>query len=112
MGRSICACNRQKSRGDCTAPIRVHTSSLLYYSSFDPHQTSYVACLPSEYSSIWVRGWAGSLIKPTMDFDPDTHPVRITTHGKIKTWVQFALDFLDVRRFLSHCFSCSILTGE
>lgn len=34
-----------------------------------------------------------------MDFDPDTHPVRITTGGKIKTWVQFALDFLDVRRF-------------
>ncbi|KAF9790273.1 hypothetical protein BJ322DRAFT_980114, partial [Thelephora terrestris] len=30
-----------------------------------------------------------------MDFDPSTHPVRITTHGKIKTWVQFALDFLD-----------------
>ena len=35
-----------------------------------------------------------------MDFDPDTHPVRITTHGKIKAWVQFALDFLDVRHFL------------
>ena len=32
-----------------------------------------------------------------MDFDPDTHPVRITTNGKIKAWVQFALDFLDVR---------------
>lgn len=30
-----------------------------------------------------------------MDFDPGTHPVRITTHGKIKTWVKFALDFLD-----------------
>ena len=44
-----------------------------------------------------------------MDFDPDTHPVRITTGGKIKTWVQFALDFLDVRRFLLKCFSCSIL---
>ena len=37
---------------------------------------------------------------PSMDFDPDTHPVRITTHGKIKAWVQFALDFLDVRHFL------------
>ena len=34
-----------------------------------------------------------------MDFDSDTHPVRITTHGKIKTWVKFALDFLDVRRY-------------
>ena len=48
----------------------------------------------------------------TMDFDPDTHPVRITTHGKIKTWVQFALDFLDVRHFLSHRFSCSIPIGQ
>ena len=47
-----------------------------------------------------------------MDFDPDTHPVRITTHGKIKTWVQFALDFLDVRYFLSDNFSCSPLVGE
>jgi len=47
-----------------------------------------------------------------MDFDPDTHPVRITTGGKIKTWVQFALDFLDVRRFLSKRFSCSTLVGE
>lgn len=47
-----------------------------------------------------------------MDFDPDTHPVRITTHGKIKTWVQFALDFLDVRHFLSDNFSCSLLVGE
>lgn len=47
-----------------------------------------------------------------MDFDPDTHPVRITTHGKIKTWVQFALDFLDVRHSLSDNFSCSLLVGE
>ena len=47
-----------------------------------------------------------------MDFDPDTHPVRITTHGKIKTWVQFALDFLDVRRSLSNCSPCSFLVGE
>ena len=47
-----------------------------------------------------------------MDFDPDTHPVRITTSGKIKTWVQSALDFLDVRRFLSKRFSCSTLVGE
>jgi len=36
------------------------------------------------------------LKEPTvMDFDPDTHPVRITTSGKIKTWVNLALDFLD-----------------
>jgi len=47
-----------------------------------------------------------------MDFDSDTHPVRITTNGKIKAWVKFALDFLDVRRFLSKRFSCSVLTGE
>lgn len=47
-----------------------------------------------------------------MDFDPDTHPVRITTSGKIKTWVQHALDFLEVRCFLSGCFSCSFLVGE
>jgi len=30
-----------------------------------------------------------------MDFDPDTHPVRITTGGKIKNLVQLALDFFD-----------------
>lgn len=30
-----------------------------------------------------------------MDLYPNAHLVRITTHGKIKTWVQFALDFLD-----------------
>ena len=47
-----------------------------------------------------------------MDFDPGTHPVRITTHGKIKTWVQFALDFLDVRHFLSHYFPCSTPIGK
>jgi hypothetical protein len=47
-----------------------------------------------------------------MDFDPDTHPVRITPSGKIKAWVKFALDFLDVRRFLSRRFSCSVLIGE
>jgi len=47
-----------------------------------------------------------------MDFDPDSHPVRITTNGKIKNWVQFALDFFDVRRFMSKPFSCSVLPGE
>jgi hypothetical protein len=47
-----------------------------------------------------------------MDFDPDTHPVRITTHGKMKNWVKFALDFLDVRRFPSKRFSCSVLIGK
>ena len=47
-----------------------------------------------------------------MNFDPDTHPVRITTNGKIKTWVQFALDFLDVRRLLSNRFSSSVLVGK
>lgn len=53
------------------------------------------------------------LKEPTvMDFDPDTHPVRITTSGKIKSWVRFALDFLDVRRFLPKCSSSSILIGE
>lgn len=40
------------------------------------------------------------LTKRSMNFDPDTHPIRITAHGKLKAWVQFALDFLDVRRFL------------
>jgi len=35
------------------------------------------------------------LTERSMDFDPDTHPIRITTHGKLKAWVQFALDFLD-----------------
>lgn len=47
-----------------------------------------------------------------MDLDPDTHPVRITTHGKIKTWVQFALNFLDVRRFPPNRSSHSALIGE
>ena len=47
-----------------------------------------------------------------MDFDPDTHPIRITTHGKMKAWVKFALDFLDVRRFLPKQFSHSVLVGE
>ena len=41
----------------------------------------------------------------SMDFDPATHPVRITTHGKMKAWVKLALDFLDVRLFLSKCSS-------
>ena len=47
-----------------------------------------------------------------MDFDPDTHPIRITTHGKIKVWVKFALDFLDVRHFLLEWLSRSVLVGE
>lgn len=47
-----------------------------------------------------------------MDFDPNTHPIRITTHGKIKTWVQFALDFLDVRSFLSKEFLCLTFVGK
>jgi hypothetical protein len=47
-----------------------------------------------------------------MDFDPDTHPIRITTHGKMKAWVKFALDFLDVRRLLPNWFSGSVLVGK
>ena len=47
-----------------------------------------------------------------MDFDPDTHPVRITSHGKIKTWVQFALDFLDVRLFAYELHLYSAPIGE
>lgn len=47
-----------------------------------------------------------------MDFDPETHPVRITTHGKLKGWVKFALDFLDVRRFLPKRPLCLVLAGE
>lgn len=47
-----------------------------------------------------------------MDFDPDTHPVRITTHGKIKTWVQFALDFLDENEDRSLTFHTLPLPGS
>jgi len=52
-----------------------------------------------------------SLIGVPMDFDPDTHPVRITTHGKIKTWVQFALDFLDENEERSLTFHTLPLPG-
>lgn len=47
-----------------------------------------------------------------MDLYPDPHLVRITTHGKIKTWVQFALDFLDVRRFMLEEFLYSVAIGK
>lgn len=35
---------------------------------------------------------------PSPKKDEGTYHMRITTHGKMRAWVEFALDFLEVRR--------------
>lgn len=43
----------------------------------------------------------------TMETQPEPQLIRITNHGKMNTWVAFALGSLEVR--LTHLRHCSVL---
>lgn len=46
------------------------------------------------------------------DGDPSVaHEIRITSHGKIKNWVSFALDHFQVRILTCTCYACAYREG-
>lgn len=58
---------------------------------------------------------ATEIITPdVVDASEDTSPhhMRITSHGKIRSFVKFALNFIEVNALLAVVVSLVVLTGE